>query len=79
MTYVALDAGYKQLVRICFRILDEIGRRLLGRDSDKGHALVGRLEPNDLRPLDDFGTFLFSAIALPFTALSFLLLFGGCG
>ena len=68
MTYAAPDAGYKQPARICFRILDEAGRSLLGGGGRTCRSM-----------LHDFGMPLFSTTTLPFTALGFLLLFGGCG
>ena len=74
-TYVALDAGDEELVGIRLGVLHEVRRGLLGRDSDERHALVGRLEPDDLGALDGAAG-LVALVALALAALGLLLLLG---
>ena len=75
-TYMTLDAGNKQLVGICLRVLNEVGRSLLCGNSDEGNTLVSGFEPDDLGALDGT-TRLIALVALPLTTLSLLLLLRG--
>ena len=70
---MTLDARDEQLVRVRFRVLDEVRWGLLRGNSNKGNTLVGGLEPDDLRALD-LAAGLVALVALAFAALSLLLL-----
>ena len=70
---MTLDACDEQLVRIRLRILDEVRRSLFRRDSDEGNALIGGLEPDDLRALNLAAGFI-ALVALAFATLGLLLL-----
>lgn len=76
---MTLDAGDEQLVDICIRVLDEVWRRLFGRDSNEGHTLVGWLEPDNLGSFDWAAARFVTSIALAFTTLSLLLLLCSSG
>lgn len=73
---MTLDAGNKELVSICIRVLHEVRRSLLGRDGDQGYTLVGGLEPDDLGALDRAARFI-ATVTLTLATLCFLLFLGG--
>ncbi|GJC81881.1 hypothetical protein ColLi_04718 [Colletotrichum liriopes] len=44
----ALNAGHEDAISVVLVLLDEVAGRLLGRNGNERHALVGRLEPDNL-------------------------------
>ena len=73
---MALDAGNKQLVGICLRVLHEVRWGLFGGDGNEWYTFVRGLEPDNLGALYRT-TGLVPTITLAFAAFGLLLLFGG--
>ncbi|GKT84717.1 hypothetical protein Ct61P_02567 [Colletotrichum tofieldiae] len=44
----ALNAGHEDAISVVLVLLDEVAGRLLGRNGNERHALVGRFEPDNL-------------------------------
>lgn len=71
---MTLDTGDEQLVRICFRVLNEVRRCLFSWDSNEWHTLVGGLKPDDLRAFNGSTSGFITTVTFTFPALSLLLL-----
>lgn len=75
-TYVSLNACNKELIGIRLRVWHEIEGGLFCGNRNERYALVGRLEPDNLRALNRATRFV-TAISFSFTTLSLLLLLRG--
>jgi hypothetical protein len=74
---MTLDTRNKESVSVCLRVLNEVGRGLLSGDRNERDALVGRLEPDDLRPFRGLLFVILGTITLTFTSFSFLFFLRG--